>query len=167
MNSFILFLLLGLFSGSSCDSEQSSSEYLDQMSQILNNAIPSYKEVYNSKGFYLENGIPKNFFVYNLVDTTINSYPAKTSIQIGKEGVFHFSPVRYEISFSHIAVIKNGEMKVFGFLNCEGKGDDIDQVINYVSELFDYDEMVLNRIRNYRKYGMYFQMDPQSYVRCE
>ncbi len=102
MNSYILILLIGLFGGNSC---KYNSNYLIQMAQILNDEIPGFKSTYDSMGFHIENEKPINFFVYNLIDTISNSYPAKDPVRIGKAGVFHFAPIRYEISFSHIAVI--------------------------------------------------------------
>jgi len=136
------------------------------MAEILNKAIPKYKKLYNPKGFYVSDGYPKNFFIYNLVDTINNSYPAKIPVQIGYEGVYHFAPVRYRFSFSHIAVIRDGEMKVFSYLNCKDRGDNIEDVINYIKENFDYDETVIDRVRNYRKFGMYAKIDPQSHLDC-
>ncbi len=50
-------------------------------------------------------------------------------------------------------------MKVFGFLNCDSKGNDIAEVIKYFSERFDYSDNVLDRIKEFRANGVYFQID--------
>jgi hypothetical protein len=144
-----------------------SNLYLEQMVAILDKAAPKYKEEYESKGFFVKDGVPYNFFVYNLVDTINNSYIERRAVQISDEGIYHFAPIRYRFSYSHIAVIHNGEMKVFGFLNCDNRGNSIEEVVKYVRSNCSYEEDVINRILNYRRNGFYFRTDPQSRVECE
>ncbi len=168
----LIFLILGCSSfynkkSSPSSFNQNQTVVLDEMANILNREIPKYKKIYDDKGFYVENGVPHNFFVFDLIDTTNNSYPAKKPIVIKNEGVYHFAPVRYRFSFSHIAVIHNGELKVFSSLNCSKKGDNISEVIKYVKANIDYNEELIRRILNYRSFGMYFQTDPQSFVDCK
>ena len=162
--TFLLTVLVGL--GCNDYNPQSSKEHLTQMANVLNDALPRFRELYDAKGFYIEESKPVNFFIYNLIDTTENSYPAEKPIELKTNGVYHFSPIRYRFSYSHIAVIKNGELKVFSYLNCDDKGDTISDVVSYIEDNFNYDTDMLGRIQDYRSYGKYFKMDPQSKVEC-
>jgi hypothetical protein len=163
-----LALMMLLLVGSCSSSNNVPSQNLDGvefLGNILNSAIPRFKDLYDSKGFYVKDGRPINFFVYDLIDTTNNSYPAKSPIKLSKNGVYHFSPIRYRISYSHLAIIVDGKIRVFRFLNCDD-GDKIGSVIEYVKENLNYEDVVINRIINYRSYSKFFKTDPQSRVEC-
>ncbi len=169
MSNYLLFFLMVLLNSGSCETKfQDEENFLNIMASTLNKNIPKYKRIYDEKGFYIDNGHPKGFFVYDLVDTDKNSYPTTKVITINKNGIYHFAPARYNLSFSHIAVIKDGKMKIFSYINCNKKGDNIDDVIEFIEKSnFKYNEAILEQVRNYRDYGMYFQTDPQSYIECK
>ena len=137
-----------------------------KIANVLNQHIPEYSTSYDSKGFYFDKGIPKNFFIYSLTDTSNNKFPIEEPIGINKNGIYHFSPLRYEISFSHIAVIDSGNMEIFSFLNCKN-GETIDEVIEHIKSKRVFEGVDFTIIRNYRNYGYYFQIDPQSKVMCD
>ena len=161
-------LLLAVLLVVSCRKSVNSQDIdpLNKMAEVLNNAVPIYRELYDPEGFFIKEGIPANFFVYNLIDTTNNAFPPKFPIKLEKNGIYHFSPVFLRFSYSYIAVVKEGNLKFFGFLNCKGTGDDIADVVDFVKKKFDWSEEVLARIRNYRSHGRYIGMDPQSNVEC-
>lgn len=151
--------------------ERIESDALKRMGDRLNESInKEYEGVYFKGGFYVEKNVPINFFVFDLVDTSANIYPPKIDLKkpvtLSANGVYHFAPWRTTVSFSHIAVIKNGRVKIFSHLNCVDKGDDVEDVLKYVKANFDFDEQVLNRITTYRKHGVYASTDAMSKVDC-
>lgn len=168
MKNYLLILLFAFTGSITCCSQKpkNNGSPLDSMAKILNESIPKYKELYDEKGFYVSKGQSKNFFVYNLVNINNNSYPTKNPITLDNDGIYHFAPVRFKFSFSHIAIIKSGEMRIFRYLNCEDEGDDIKDVVKYLEDNFKYDKAIIEQVKNYRKHGMYFQTDPQSIVQC-
>lgn len=170
MSNYLVIFLIFLISNDTCVSKsQSNKGFLDIMANTLNKSIPKYKRRYDKKGFYIENNQPRNFFVFNLVNTENNSFQAANNeIVFKNKGIYHFAPIKLEFSFSHIAIINEGEMKVFSYINCDNKGDNINTVLEYVKSNFDYEDSVLSRIKNYRKHGIYFKTDPQSFsFKCE
>jgi len=148
---------------------------LEEFAAVLNRNIPEFRRVHDPEGFRIVDGRPVAFFVFNLADTA-NAYPKNAfdstaysdgnPFTLNSRGVYHFAPLRLNLSFSHIGVLAKGRLKVFSFLNCEGKGDSLPDVVEYVTEM-GFDNTVVARVRNYRAYGTYFQVDPQSYVMCK
>ena len=68
---------------------------------------------------------------------------------LNTRGVYHFAPRRLELSFSHIAVLDNGQLKVFSFVNCEGRGQSIRDVLEYLAQRGSFSDTVIARVRNY------------------
>lgn len=151
---------------------QNEPNQMEAMASTLTNALkPENEQYYFPGGVRIKNNsIPVNFFVFDMIDTTQNWYPPEMSIgksvKIKKSGIYHFAPIRFTISFSHIAVIKNGSIKTFSFLNCEEKGNTVDEVVEYIRGNFDFDEEIIDRIIRYRDHGTYFAIDPMTKVNC-
>ncbi|WP_299125884.1 hypothetical protein [uncultured Tenacibaculum sp.] len=158
---FIIFF----FSCYSQKKEVDDNKLLNSMAEILNQSIPIYKEVYKEKGFYVSDKQPKNFFVYDLIN--IDDNLIKSPVNLKNGGIYHFSALHFRFSYSHIAVIIDGELKIFSFLNCDDKGDKIEDVISYLKKNFNLTNEVLNQVKNYRKYGVYYKVDSQEKLQCE
>ncbi len=59
-------------------------------------------------------------------------------------------------------------MKIFRSINCKNSKDSVDDVTKYIAQhlnLKDNDE-ILQRVRDYRKYGEYFTVDDLR-IQCE
>ena len=150
-------------------------QILDQMAGILKLSIPKDAILYSMLHSDWE-GHKLRFFVYDLTDPN-NIHPEANKrgpildascIRFLDHHVYHFSPFFIPYSFSHIAFLENGELKVFKVLNCEGKGDSLDDVVAYLEQKLKDDEQkdeVISRVKDYRKFGYYFTVD-DTYVRC-
>ena len=61
-------------------------------------------------------------------------------------------------------------MKIFRAINCPGKGDIIEDVIQYAKDslplLPDQSELIY-RLKNYRKHSVYLGVDEQSEFKCK
>lgn len=150
-------------------------QILEQLAGILKESIPKDANYYPLLQSDWE-GKKLRFFVYDLTDPK-NIYSdvkprgfkqASSCIRFVDNHVYHFSPFYTPYSFSHIAFLENGELKVFKLLNCVGKGDSLDDVLAYLNEKLknnkDKDE-VISRVKDYRKFGHYFTIDDTA-IRC-
>lgn len=139
---------------------------LRQLANILERSIPEFFE-FDRGGFQVKEEKGKNFFVYDLVDTT-NKQTSTQCVQLADKHVYHFAPIHLPYSFSHIVVLEGGNLKVFRSINCKGRGDTLENVIAYVktrlADQLDTNE-VIGRIKDYRKYGFYFTVD-DDVIRC-
>ena len=150
-------------------------QILDQMAGILKQSIPKEAIFYSFLHSDWE-GNKLRFFVYDLTEPD-NIYSEENKrgssqdsscIRFVDRHVYHFSPSFIPYSFSHIAFLENGKLKVFKVLNCEGKGDSVDDVVAYLEKKMKDDKQkdeVISRVKDYRKFGYYFTVD-DTLVRC-
>jgi hypothetical protein len=150
-------------------------QILDQMAGILKQSIPK-DAIYYSMLHSDWEGTRLRFFVYDLTEPD-NIHPQENKrgplldwscIRFVDHHVYHFSPFFIPYSFSHIAFLTNGELKTFKVLNCEGKGDSLDEVVTYLDQKLKDDKQkdeVISRVKDYRKFGYYFTVD-DTFVRC-
>jgi hypothetical protein len=150
------------------DGRYSRHSILEQLARMLNDSIPEYKSIY-SAGFYVDDEGAATFDAYDLVDVTnIESVRAgRHCIKFINNHVYHVYPADYGFSFSHIAILEDGNLKVFKSINCKGRGDTLDDVIAYLKQKGVYDREILERVRRYREYGVYTRTDDYTRVRCE
>ena len=150
------------------DARYSRKATLEKLATILDKSIPEYKELYPA-GFYVNNKGAATFDVYDLVD------PANSeSVRAGKrcvrfvEGhVYHVYSADYGFSFSHIVILEDGNLKVFKSVNCEGRGDTIGAVLEYLRQKDRYDEQTLGRVSRYRDFGVYTRTDNYTHLKCK
>jgi hypothetical protein len=148
---------------------------LDQFANILKQSIPPDAKYYGLLNTDWE-GKNLRFFVYDLTDpdniySDVKAKQSKKALCVNfvDNHVYHFSPFFIPYSFNHIGFLQNGELKVFRLLNCEGKGDSLNDVVNYLDEKLKGDaekDNVIGRVKEYRKFGDYFTID-DTWVRCE
>jgi hypothetical protein len=150
-------------------------QIMGQLAGILNQSIPK-NAIYFPLLHADREGNRLRFFVYDLTDPG-NIHPEEqkrgpnldaSCIRFAENHVYHFAPFYIPFSFSHIAFLQNGEVKVFRLLNCEGKGDSSDDVVAYLKQKLPDNketEQVISRVRDYRKFGDYFTIDDTS-LRC-
>jgi hypothetical protein len=136
---------------------------LEKLDNTLKNSIPAYAQ-FPSRGF----------FVYDLTDPANKYIPgqyaqADSSLRFTNNHVYHFAPIEFIFSQSHIAVLEDGRLKVFKSINCKDSDEHLADVVNYVKKHLKKNpdlEQVLTRIRNYRTYGFYINTDSPR-VPCE
>lgn len=117
-----------------------------------------------------EKGTGKGFVIFDLVDTTNFEGRNDECVSFVDRHIYHFASIVFEESYSNIAYLENGQIKVFETINCKGKGNTLQDVIDYIEpkiEGSDNYDKILYRIRNYRKYGYYVAYDNYSVINCE
>lgn len=139
---------------------------LNELADILNHSIPEYPKV-KGKGFYSnsENGI--GFFVVDLMNPLNKDLTLSDCVEFINGHVYHVAPQQAAYSLSHIVILEEGKLKVFRSINCPERGDRLEDVINYVSAKLAGDknrEQVIDRVRNYRKYGFYGELHHASFI---
>jgi hypothetical protein len=143
-------------------------QVLKQLAKILNRSVPEYRHV-SSRGFYVGDERGGKFFVHDLTDPSNKDTSLKDCIDFKNHHIYHFAPIAHHFSLSHIVILEDGKLKVFRSINCKDRGDKLEDVIGYLNQKLmndkDKDE-ILDRVRNYRKYGIYVKIDDSSLV-CE
>ena len=146
------------------DSPYKNEYVLNEIVKTLNLLIPDYYISKEGKGFYITDECRISACnLWDMVDT-LNQRKDYDDCVILKEGhIYHFAPMENICSFSSIAVLKNGKVKIFKKVNCpENGGDKIDDVINFIRSYLPINketEEIIKKVRNYRHYGYYINTD--------
>ncbi|MCZ2391521.1 MAG: hypothetical protein LC113_10645 [Acidobacteria bacterium] len=156
------------------DSLYNRKETLEKLGFVLDETMISY---YNAKyrikkrpaknPKFVVDERPNGFFVFDLTDISNTGKPLGKCIEFKDNHIYHFAFIDIPYSFSHIAVLEDGNVKIFKAINCRD-GDSIEDVINYLSqrpEGVENKSGLLNRVRDYRKYGIYSTVDDDD-LRC-
>lgn len=136
---------------------------LKKLDNTLKESIPAYAQ-FPSRGF----------FVWDLSDPANKYIPGQyaqgdAGIRFINNHVYHFAPIEFIFSESHVAVLEDGHLKVFKSINCKDSSEHLTDVINYVKKRLKKNpnlEELLTRMRNYRTYGFYMNTDSPR-VPCE
>lgn len=143
---------------------------LTELAGILDRSIPEYRKEF-SAGFYVRNERAAAFDIYDLTDTS-NIDSARNGrrqcINFINNHIYHVYPLDYGFSFSHLVILEDGNLKVFKCVNCKDRGDSMADLISYLERkvMNDKDE-IINRVKNYRKYGSYTKTDNYTAIRCQ
>jgi hypothetical protein len=132
----------------------------------LNKDINEYKE-YTGELSIEWNDI----VIQDIIDTSNKEQGYDKHIKFIRNHVYHLAPSLMEFSFSYIIHIRNdGRLKIFEAINCKDRGDSLEDVLKYINDNkgeFNNLQLLLERVKNYRKYGSYIQTDEFSTMRCD
>ena len=150
------------------DSLYDRRNILEKMADILNNSASGFK-VYERRGFYVnDDDRPRSFFVYDLTDLS-NQGTSLSCVDFKDNHIYHFAAHYIPFSFSNIAILENGNLRVFESINCDNSKDKLEDVIAYLNKKFENDpnrEEIIDRVKSYRKYGSFGTVD-DTYIRCK
>lgn len=156
------------------DSLYNRKDVLVKFSEILNETSTHYHNAkYRTKkklnlAEVQKNERPFGFSVFDLTDTSNTGKPLGECIEFKDNHIYHFVLIDIPYSFSHIAILENGNLKIFKAINCKD-GDNIENVINYLNQKLENKENnseILDRVRYYRRYGIYSTVD-DDVLRCQ
>lgn len=161
----------------SCANTQNSKLYnkekvLSELNTILNSSVPEYKSITENGFSNTSEGVTIGYTVRDLTDTTnVNKRTPDDKgdgIKFIENHFYHFVPVIMPMSYSHIAYLEDGNIKVFKSINCTDIGDDFDDFIAFAKTKLIEKEDVLENLKNYRKFGEYLVEDNYGMtVNCE
>ncbi len=149
------------------DSLYNRQKVLEQLAEILDISVFGMKK--DDFVFDVKNERPSRFTIYDLSEPPNKGTSLSKCINFRDNHIYHFSPILKRYSFSHIVVLENGNLKVFNSINCKGRGDSLEDVIGYLKDKLKEHkdkEAILNRVKNYRKYGIYATVDTPD-LECE
>lgn len=147
----------------------SRSEMLQQFLQVLVYSRPSVFQ----RGFpflFIEESRAVGFFIYDLVEPSNRQTSLLERVEFKNNHVYHFAHIDLPFSFSNIAVLEDGYVRIFRTINCDGKGDSLNEVISYLNEKFKGDknkDQIIERVNNYRRYGIYAPLNGLSTPQCK
>jgi hypothetical protein len=139
------------------DSLYDRSRVLDELANILNTSIPEYSKGV-TRGFYSDNERGIGFFVVDLMNPSNRDLMMQDCVNFINGHVYHVAPSDSHYSLSHIVILDEGKLKVFRSVNCPSRGDRLEDAVKYVSAKLAHDKQrdeIIDRLRNYRKYGFY------------
>ena len=139
---------------------------LEIFSKTLGSLLPDHNGP-TKNGFYVNKDCHLiGAFVYDLTDTLNREESLHECIEFKESHVYHFAPMRKDISYSSLAVLSGGHVRIFKAVNCLKHGDKIEDVLKLVQELKIADDLTLKTIRNYRRYSAFIDGDEQSEFVC-
>ena len=176
-----LIASLSLISHSSCKSQNktqmatnccdsSRKEILVKFANVLNSLVLNYKAKDDEGLFDKENCRLIGTFIWDITDTLKKETSTENCIEFKEGHIYHFAPIRKRDSYSNIAIITGDEVKIFKAVNCPGKGDRIEDAIQYIRSYLPNTtdkESIIERVINYRNYGVYTKTDEQSEFKCK
>ena len=160
----IIIALIFIANTFSCVKIQKTNIYnrekvFSKLNTILNTSIPQKIGGFSNA----PNGATIGYTVWDLTDTT--NVNIRTPIEKASNGIkfiekhfYHFVPILTYISYSHIAYLENGNIKVFKSINCNNRGDNYDDLIEFAKRKCTKKE-VLENLKNYRHFGIYLAED--------
>jgi len=145
-------------------------DVLHQFSDILKSSVSQTVEAQFPPRVFVEESRANGFFVYDLTEPSNKQTSLLERVEFKNNHIYHFAYIDLPFSFSHIAVLEDGKLKIFKSLNCEGKGDNLKDVIGYLNKKLENSknkDEVVGRVKNYRSYGIYASFNGLSTPQCK
>lgn len=152
------------------DNLYNRQQIFNQLADILNTSIPEYRAKLGF-GFKVENEEPVGFGIYDLTDTSNKYLDENDCINFIDGHVYNVFPFSHRYSLNHIIILESKVLTNFNSVNCVDRGNTIEDVSEYLDrKISDNDpakEVLLNQVKNYRKFGRYVRVGPLSKILCE
>jgi hypothetical protein len=123
----------------------------------------------NYPSYPIEGERAVGFFVYDLTEPSNKQTSLLERIEFKNGHVYHFADIDLPFSFSNIAILEDGDVRIFKNINCEGQGARIEDVVSYLNEKLKDDknkDEIIQRVINYRKFGVYTSLNGLSTPQC-
>lgn len=152
----------------SCVNTQKTNLYdkekvFTELNIVLNNSVPEYKSITDIGFSNTSEGVTIGYTIRDLTDTTnVNKRTPDDKgdgIKFIENHFYHFAPVIMSMSYSHIAYLEDGKIKVFKSINCIDRGDSFDEFIIFAKTKLKGNNDVLENLKNYRDFGEYLIED--------
>lgn len=160
--------LINCCSDTLIDGKYNRRKVFDDFANTLNLLVPEFGT--DKNGFYVNEECQLiGVFIWDISDTLNKETTLNECIELKEGHVYHFSPMRKTYSYSNIAILNNGKVKIFRAINCPEKGDRVEDVIQYFNDSLPSvpgQSGVINRLKDFRKYGVYLQVDEQTEFKC-
>jgi hypothetical protein len=145
-------------------------QVLNQFSDVLKSSVSEKVKEQFSWRFFIEESRANGFFVYDLTEPTNKQTSLLERVEFKNNHVYHFAFIDLPFSFSNIAFLEDGKLKIFKSINCAGKGESLKDIISYLNEKLKTDNKkneTIMRVKNYRSYGVYASFNGLTMPQCE
>ncbi len=146
------------------DSLYDRREVLVKLSKSLEKSVNLTEE------FSVKNDRAVRFIIYDLTNPLNNSIDGAMCVDFIEGHVYHFAPLFYDTSQSSIAVLQNGEIKIFERTNCGDIDKNLKEVLTYLKnnsqKIVDF-ENTFKRTANYRRYASWLDKHNQNIFECK
>ena len=142
---------------------------LSRLSSVLRESLSEIGQR-NYPDFLVESERAVGFFIYDLTEPSNKQTSLLERIEFKNGHVYHFADIDLPFSFSNIAILEDGNVRIFKAINCAGKGDSLEDVIRYLNEKLKADkdkDEIIRRVSNYRTYGVYGSLNGLSTPQCK
>lgn len=149
------------------DTLYNRQEVLNVFLTTLRQTRPEYE--IGDRRFYIWAEKARGFFVYDLTEPSNKQVFSTECVDFKNNHVYHFAPTTLDYSSSNIAILEDGKLKIFTSINCKDSRDSLNNVVDYLQKkLAESKEKgdILDRVKNYRKYGTYYSIDSSKPL-CE
>lgn len=114
---------------------------------------------------------PVGFFIYDLTfPLNKTAYKNDYCINFLNGHVYHLSSDFFDYSKSFIAILLDGEVKIFRAINCGDSEGNLREVVNFVKENLAGSKNIQNtlmRLENYRRYGIWIEKNQPTPLDCK
>lgn len=119
---------------------------------------------------FIEDSRVVGAFIYDLTEPTNKQSSLLERVEFKNNHIYHFGLIDGPFSFSNIAILENGNLKIFKAVNCGRKGNSLKEVIDYLEKKLQMDpnkDDIIRRVKDYRSYGVYATLNGISTPQCE
>jgi hypothetical protein len=123
----------------------------------------------NYPNYRIEADRAVGFFVSDLTEPSNKQTSLLERIDFKDGHIYYFADIDLPFSFSNIAILEDGHIRIFRNINCEGKGDRIEELISYLNDKLKHDknkDEIIQRIISYRRFGVYTSLNGLSTPQC-
>jgi hypothetical protein len=141
---------------------------LKRFLEVLVDSLPKTDER-NYPSYFIEADRAVGFFVYDLTEPSNKQTSLLERVDFKNGHIYHFADIDLPFSFSNIAVLEDGHIRIFRNINCEAQGDRIEEMISYLNEKLKHDKNkneIIQRVINYRRFGVYASLNGLSTPQC-
>ncbi len=154
------------------DSNYNRQEVLEEFALLLDTLQFNINNYVTAVKYFTIDEFQESFFVYDLVDTTNYAYRKYDNkyIQFIDTHIYHFSSSLYRLSISNICILNEGELIIFKAINCKNNINSLEEVLECIDTLYQNNSQkqeIIERVKNYKKYGFYFRRMHKSCPDCE
>ncbi len=151
------------------DKLYSRESVLDQFADVLRGSLAENTKEQYSWWFSIEEGRSSGFFVWDLTEPSNKQTSLLERVEFKNDHVYHFAFIDAPFSFSNIAVLEDGKLKLFRTINCARKGETLQDAVIYLDRKLQKEKnknAILDRVKNYRDFGVYVAYQGLSTPQC-
>src|SRR5690606_37719196 len=106
---------------------------LGQFADVLRSSVSEEVKEQLSWQFFVEEERANGFFIWDLTEPSNKQTSLLERVEFKNNHIYHFAFIDAPFSFSNIAILEDGKLKIFKAINCKGKSDSLQDVVAYLN----------------------------------